>query len=130
MAMMPGHVAAFAPGRVNLIGEHTDYNDGLALPFAIDAGVRVDATATGDQTIHAHAVDLDATDTYMLGGESPSPGGWRAFVRGATADHTAIGATFREILQRLADFDGVCAVRGQALFVVKAACRRGMANVV
>ena len=30
-------VAAFAPGRVNLIGEHTDYNGGLALPFAIDA---------------------------------------------------------------------------------------------
>jgi galactokinase len=95
MAMMPGHVAAFAPGRVNLIGEHTDYNDGLALPFAIDAGVRVDATATGDQTIHAHAVDLDATDTYMLGGESPSPGGWRAFVRGATAELAAAGLPLR-----------------------------------
>jgi len=92
---MPSHVVAFAPGRVNLIGEHTDYNDGLALPFAIDAGVRVDATATGDQTIHAHAVDLDATDSYMLGGEAPSPGGWRAFVRGATAELAAAGLPLR-----------------------------------
>jgi galactokinase len=35
--------AAFAPGRANLIGEHTDYNDGLALPFAIERGVTVRA---------------------------------------------------------------------------------------
>ena len=36
---------AFATGRVNLIGEHTDYNQGLALPFAIGAGVTVSASA-------------------------------------------------------------------------------------
>jgi len=92
---MPSHTAAFAPGRVNLIGEHTDYNDGLALPFAIDAGVRVDATASGDVAIHAHAVDLAATDSYELGGEGPSPGGWRAFVRGATAELAAAGLPVR-----------------------------------
>ena len=34
-------IQARGPGRVNLIGEHTDYNDGLALPFAIDRGVTV-----------------------------------------------------------------------------------------
>jgi galactokinase len=33
-------IGAFAPGRVNLIGEHTDYNQGLALPFAIAEGAR------------------------------------------------------------------------------------------
>ncbi|MGH2855016.1 MAG: galactokinase family protein, partial [Solirubrobacteraceae bacterium] len=37
--------AAFAPGRVNLIGEHTDYNQGLALPFAIAEGITVRAQA-------------------------------------------------------------------------------------
>ena len=41
--MAPERVAAFAPGRVNLIGEHTDYNGGLALPFAIAQGVVVSA---------------------------------------------------------------------------------------
>ena len=42
---MPNSVTAFAPGRVNLIGEHTDYNGGLALPFAISEGVTVKANA-------------------------------------------------------------------------------------
>ena len=41
---MPERVVAFGPGRVNLIGEHTDYNDGLAMPFAIERGVTVTAT--------------------------------------------------------------------------------------
>ena len=40
--------AEFAPGRVNVIGEHTDYNDGLALPFAIAEGVTVQAVALDD----------------------------------------------------------------------------------
>ena len=40
---MPERVRARGPGRVNLIGEHTDYNAGLALPFAIDRGVTVTA---------------------------------------------------------------------------------------
>ena len=92
---MPSHTAAFAPGRVNLIGEHTDYNDGLALPFALDAGVYVSATATGDRTVNARALDLESTDSYELGGESPSPAGWRAFVRGATAELAAAGLPVR-----------------------------------
>jgi len=93
--MVPDHTAAFAPGRVNLIGEHTDYNEGLALPFAIDAGVRVSALATGGQRISARALDLDATDEYQLGGEAPSPGDWRAFVRGITAELAAAGLPVR-----------------------------------
>ncbi len=41
--MTAASVRAFAPGRVNLIGEHTDYNDGLSLPFAVGEGVTVEA---------------------------------------------------------------------------------------
>ncbi|MCU0495576.1 MAG: galactokinase, partial [Chloroflexaceae bacterium] len=39
----PAHVLAQAPGRVNLIGEHTDYNDGFVLPCAIGFGTWVAA---------------------------------------------------------------------------------------
>jgi galactokinase len=83
--------AAFAPGRVNLIGEFTDYNDGLALPFAIGVGVVVRATALAEPRIEALAADLGARDRYRLGRERPAPHGWRAFVRGITAELSAAG---------------------------------------
>ena len=94
-------VRAFGPGRVNLIGEHTDYNDGLCLPFAIAAGVTVEAAAGEPGRVEAHALDLGETDTFTLGGSGPEPaGGWRAFVRGIAAElqgagHALDGATLR-----------------------------------
>jgi galactokinase len=44
-------VQAFAPGRVNLIGEHTDYNDGLCLPFAIEQGITVRARPAPEPSV-------------------------------------------------------------------------------
>ena len=92
-------VTAFAPGRVNLIGEHTDYNQGLALPFAIAEGVVVRAEAvepdsTGAQRIYAHARDLDEVDEFELADISPAEG-WRAFVRGAAAELQRAGVPLR-----------------------------------
>jgi galactokinase len=83
-------VAAFAPGRVNLIGEHTDYNQGLALPFAIAEGVTVHATASGEERIFARALDCDAQDEFALA-EPTSATGWRAYVRGVVAELRRIG---------------------------------------
>ena len=78
-------IRAFGPGRVNLIGEHTDYNDGLCLPFAIAAGITVEATAGPDGTIAAEALDLGETDAFALDDDGPADG-WRAFVRGVVAE--------------------------------------------
>jgi len=74
---------AFAPGRVNLIGEHTDYNAGLALPFAIGQGVTVRARRNGGRQWIAYAQDLRETDAF----DSPvqAATGWRAFPRGVVA---------------------------------------------
>jgi galactokinase len=76
---------AFAPGRVNLIGEHTDYNDGLALPFAITEGITVQAERTGEGRIRAHAESLGEEDDFALEDRSPKDG-WRAFVRGIVSE--------------------------------------------
>jgi galactokinase len=84
------HVTAFAPGRVNLIGEHTDYNEGLALPFAIGDGVTVEARAIGGDRIEAFAADLDSRDSFSAVGPSPASG-WRAFVRGAVGELARAG---------------------------------------
>jgi len=78
-------VRAFAPGRVNLIGEHTDYNGGLALPFAVRDGVTVIASASHDGRVVAEAHDLGERDSFALGDRAPASG-WRAFVRGAVAE--------------------------------------------
>jgi galactokinase len=82
---LPRHAIAFAPGRVNLIGEHTDYNDGLALPFAISDGVTVRAVALGDGRIDALAADLGERDSFPVARPERAEG-WRAFVRGAAGE--------------------------------------------
>jgi len=58
-----------APGRVNLIGEHTDYNDGFVMPFAIDRSTLVAGSPRNDRKIEAIALDMDATATIDLDAE-------------------------------------------------------------
>ena len=98
--MTPLEVRAFAPGRVNLVGEHTDYNHGLALAFAIAEGVTVRARAHAEQRICTHALDLGEHDELALAdplrppakrgdppiSNAPRGDGWRGFVRGVAAE--------------------------------------------
>jgi galactokinase len=83
-------IRARGPGRVNLIGEHTDYNGGLAMPFAIERGVTVTATPAPGGEIEAYARDEDERDAFPLAHPEPAEG-WRAFVRGTVAELTRAG---------------------------------------
>jgi galactokinase len=91
---VPERVAARGPGRVNLIGEHTDYNEGLAMPFAIERGVTVTATAREDDRIVARALDLGESDEFPLANQEHGEG-WRAFVRGTVGELRAAGHALR-----------------------------------
>ncbi|MBN1889636.1 MAG: galactokinase [Thermoflexales bacterium] len=59
-------LVARAPGRVNLIGEHTDYNSGFVLPMAIDRDVCIAARARRDRTVRLLSLDFDQQDQFQL----------------------------------------------------------------
>ncbi|MQY07670.1 galactokinase [Actinomadura macrotermitis] len=87
-----------APGRVNLIGEHTDYNDGLVLPFAIGLGVTVAAGRRDDGMLELRSRQAGgATVAVPVAGLEPGrPGGWAAYPAGVAwmlRDHGVRGAS-------------------------------------
>jgi galactokinase len=68
-----------APGRVNLIGEHTDYNDGFVLPMAIDRAIRVRVTRRPDRTavITSERAGIVARAEFDLAAQlAPAGRGW------------------------------------------------------
>src|SRR5438105_1654687 len=77
-------VAATAPGRVNLIGEHTDYNGGFVLPMAIPQRTSVELAPRRDETIRIWSHDKpDGILTYTLGQEWPRKN-WLDYIQGVT----------------------------------------------
>jgi len=87
---------AVAPGRVNLIGEHTDYNDGWVLPMAIDRRVGVAFARRNDRILRAHSVVFEETRELCLDELEP-PGGseWISYVAGVA---WALMSTGHEVL--------------------------------
>ena len=79
----PAPRLAVAPGRVNLIGEHTDYNDGFVLPMAIGRSTAIAFRRRNDRRLRAHAVAFGETRELDLDRLAP-PGGsdWLSYVAG------------------------------------------------
>ena len=87
-----------APGRVNLIGEHTDYNDGFVMPAALDLATYVAIAPRRDRRLRVRSLAFAATVEFDLDDPRPEPrGDWSDYVRGVAitlegAGHRLTGA--------------------------------------
>ena len=75
-------VVVRSPGRVNLIGEHTDYNHGFVLPAAVDRGIAMALRPRSDRRYVLHALDLDRRMEGDLGELAPHPERWPNYLLG------------------------------------------------
>ena len=82
-----------SPGRVNIIGEHTDYNNGFVLPAAIDKAVYVAVSKRSDDEIHLYAVGFDQSHSVNLSDIAPDDKGWPNYILGVAHQFTERGKT-------------------------------------
>lgn len=76
-----------APGRVNLIGEYTDFNDGFVLPMTVDRGFYIGIRPRSDNHVSIISLKFDETVTHDLGTfEQPKPGHWSCYVMGVVEE--------------------------------------------
>jgi galactokinase len=85
-----------SPGRVNLIGEHTDYNGGFVLPGAIDKGITLAIKVTGADKIRATALDYNGDEAVFGMNESDKPAqGWAKYIFGVVRELAKRGKTVK-----------------------------------
>lgn len=81
-----------APGRVNLIGEHTDYNEGFVLPMAIEKRMITTAQLRDDRQVHAYAYDFEAEGSFSLDQLQPvSENTWQNYLMGVALELEKMG---------------------------------------
>ena len=90
-----------APGRVNLIGEHTDYNDGFVLPMAIDRAIWIALSPRPDRLVAARSLDFDDTAEFDLD-RLEKQVGWNEYLKG-------VAWALQEAGYALTGFDAVVA---------------------
>lgn len=79
-----GHDGDFfaSAGRINLIGEHTDYNGGYVFPGAIDKGIMAEIELNGSDRVHAYSLDLDEYVEFGLKEEDAPSQSWARYIFG------------------------------------------------
>ena len=86
-----GNVYA-SPGRINLIGEHTDYNGGFVFPGAVDKGVMAEMRANGtEDTVMAYAIDLKDRVDFKLSDPDGPRASWARYIYGIALEMKKLG---------------------------------------
>ena len=82
-----------SPGRVNLIGEHTDYNGGFVFPGAIDKGMVAEIKINGTEKVRAYSIDLKDYVEFGLNEEDAPHASWARYIFGVCREMIKRGAT-------------------------------------
>jgi galactokinase len=84
-------VLAFAPGRINLIGEHTDYQEGLVFPAAVEKGIYIAIQKNNTSMCKLYSFDFDQEYSFSLHEISPKKGHWANYVMGMVSQFAQAG---------------------------------------
>ena len=81
----------FSPGRINLIGEHTDYNGGFVFPGAVDKGVMAEVRPNGTNTVMCYSIDLKDRVEFKVDDPEGPRATWARFIYGMVQEFKALG---------------------------------------
>ncbi len=92
-------LAVRAPGRVNLIGEHTDYNDGFVLPVAVDKSITIAARGRQDQQVSLYSLNFNQMASFSID-DFRKDGSWADYPKGVIQEYRKLG-------EQVSGFDAV-----------------------
>ena len=81
----------FSPGRINLIGEHTDYNGGFVFPGAVDKGIMAEVRPNGTDTVMCYSIDLKDRVEFKVADPEGPRATWARFIYGMVQEFKELG---------------------------------------